>query len=108
MFYFKGTLVEAQQDLIDAWVQLVDAEADGKITHAQFQQLAAKIGDPLALQFKDPTTGQMVTFTQEYAQSINAQLTSDADFKENLRNAWREAAIASYNQVVDDLNALTG
>ena len=108
MFFFKGTLVEAQQDLIDAWLAIVDAEDLGDITHAEFLALADLLGDPLAIEFVDPESGNTVTFTESYAQSINERIITDAEFKETMKNAWREAAIARYSSVIDMLNDLTG
>lgn len=107
MFYFKGTLVEAQQDLIDAWLAIVDAEYAGDITHAEFLELANILGDPLAMEFTDPETSSIVSFTEAYAQSINDRITTDAEFKETMKNAWREAAIARYSSVLDMLDDLT-
>jgi ABC-type Fe3+ transport system substrate-binding protein len=108
MFFFKGTLVEAQGDLIDTWIELVDAEDAGDITHKQFLTLAESLGNPLDIEFTDPETGNTVTFTESYAQSINDRITTDADFKATLKDAWRAAAIVRYNAVLDDLYALTG
>jgi ABC-type Fe3+ transport system substrate-binding protein len=107
MFFFKGTLVEAQQNLINAWLELVDAELENTITHQEFLQLVDMLGDPLAIEFTDPESGNIVVFTEEYAQSINNRITTDAEFKDQLRNAWRLAAIQRYSQVLDDLSALT-
>ena len=107
MFYFKGTLVEAQQDLITTWLELIDAESDETITHEQFLELANELGDPLSIEFTDPETGDNVVFTEEYAQSINERISTDAEFKDQLRNSWREGAIERYNQVLDNLHALT-
>ncbi|MFA9496462.1 MAG: extracellular solute-binding protein [Candidatus Bathyarchaeota archaeon] len=108
MFFFKGTLVEAQIDLIDTWIELVDAEDAGDITHKEFLGLVEDLGNPLNIEFTDPETGGTVTFTESYAQSINDRITTDADFKSTLRDAWRAAAIVRYNAVLDDLNDLTG
>jgi ABC-type Fe3+ transport system substrate-binding protein len=108
MFFFKGTLIEAQQDLINAWLAITDAEDFGEITHAEFLELADHLGDPLAIEFTDPESGNTVTFTEAYAQSINDRITTDAEFKETLKNAWREAAISRYTSVLDMLDDLTG
>ncbi|MES0326109.1 MAG: extracellular solute-binding protein [Candidatus Bathyarchaeia archaeon] len=108
MFFFKGTLVEAQIDLIDTWIELVDTEDAGDITHKEFLGLVEDLGNPLNIEFTDPETGGTVTFTESYAQSINDRITTDADFKSTLRDAWRAAAIVRYNAVLDDLNDLTG
>ncbi|MFA9437648.1 MAG: ABC transporter substrate-binding protein, partial [Candidatus Bathyarchaeota archaeon] len=106
MFFFKGTLVEAQIDLIDTWIELVDAEDAGDITHKEFLGLVEDLSNPLNIEFTDPETGGTVTFTESYAQSINDRITTDADFKSTLRDAWRAAAIVRYNAVLDDLNDL--
>jgi len=108
MFYYKGSIVEAQGDLIDTWLALVDAEGAGDITHKEFLGLAGNLGNPLNLEFTDPETGNTVTFTESYAQSINARITTDADFKATLKDAWKAAAIVRYQSVLDDLFALTG
>ncbi|RLI00844.1 ABC transporter substrate-binding protein [Candidatus Bathyarchaeota archaeon] len=108
MFFFKGTLVEAQQDLIDTWITIVDAESNGDITHEEFLELADMMGDPLEITFTDPDSGDTVMFTEEYAQSINDRITTDAVFKETMKNAWREAAIARYASVLDALDSYTG
>ena len=108
MFFYKGTIVQAQGDLIDTWIALVDAEDAGDITHQEFLALAEDLGNPLELEFEDPETGETVTFTEEYAQSINDRITTDADFKSVMRDAWREAAIARYQGVLDELEDLIG
>jgi ABC-type Fe3+ transport system substrate-binding protein len=108
MFFFKGTLVEAQVDLIDTWIEMVDAEDAGDITHKEFLGLVEDLGNPLNIEFTDPETGSTLTFTESYAQSINDRITTDADFKSTLRDAWRAAAIVRYNTVLDDLYDLTG
>ena len=108
MFFFKGTLVEAQQDLIDTWITIVDAESNGDITHEEFLELADMMGDPLEITFTDPDSGDTVMFTEEYAQSINDRITTDAEFKETMKDAWREAAIARYASVLDALDSYTG
>jgi ABC-type Fe3+ transport system substrate-binding protein len=108
MFFFKGSLVEAQQDLQNTWLELADAEYDGEISHEEFLELADALGDPLALEFNDPETGEAVIFSEEYAQRINDRITTDAEFKEIMKNAWREAAIDRYRQVLNDLQELIG
>jgi len=108
MFFYKGSIVDAQLKLIDTWLELVDAEDAGDITHKEFLELAESLGNPLNMEFTDPETGNTVTFTESYAQSINARITTDADFKSTLKDAWKAAAIVRYQGVLDDLFALTG
>jgi ABC-type Fe3+ transport system substrate-binding protein len=108
MFFYKGSIVDAQLQLIDTWIELVDAEGAGDITHKEFLVLAESLGSPLNIEFTDPETGNTVTFTETYAQSINARITTDADFKSTLKDAWKAAAVVRYQGVLDDLSALTG
>ena len=108
MFFYKGSIVDAQLQLIDTWIELVDAEGAGDITHKEFLVLAESLGSPLNIEFTDPETGNTVTFTESYAQSINARITTDADFKSTLKDAWKAAAVVRYQGVLDDLSALTG
>jgi ABC-type Fe3+ transport system substrate-binding protein len=108
MFFYKGSIVDAQLQLIDTWIELVDAEDAGDITHKEFLALAESLGSPLNIEFTDPETGNTVTFTESYAQSINARITTDADFKSTLKDAWKAAAVVRYQGVLDDLSALTG
>jgi len=54
--------------------------------------------------FKDPDSGQTVTFTEDYAKKINDRLLKDASFKDQLAQEWRDAARAKYQKVLADLN----
>ncbi len=90
------------------WTAGTDAEDAGDITHKEFLALAESLGSPLNIEFTDPETGNTVTFTESYAQSINARITTDADFKSTLKDAWKAAAVVRYQGVLDDLSALTG
>jgi ABC-type Fe3+ transport system substrate-binding protein len=108
MYFYHDTLVVPQSDLIDAWLELTSAEKEEEITHQQFLALADDLGDPQEFTFKDPDTGQTVAFTEEYAQSVNDRLATDAAFKDQLRSAWSAAAKVRYDKVMADLNALIG
>jgi len=100
-FYFKATLVDANQELHRAWVALVQAYKQGKISKEKYEQLKAKLLAPI--QFKDPDTGQMVTFTEEYAKKINERLIKDSGFKDTLMQEWRDAARVKYNRVLAEV-----
>jgi ABC-type Fe3+ transport system substrate-binding protein len=108
MFYYHDTLVVPQSDLIDVWLELASAEKEGKITHQQFLALADDLGNPSEFTFKDPDSGETVAFTEEYAQSVNSRIGTDASFKDQLRSAWSAGAKARYDKVVADLTALIG
>ncbi|AHF80628.1 ABC transporter substrate-binding protein [Thermococcus paralvinellae] len=100
-FYFKATLVDANQELHRAWVALVQAYKQGKISKEKYEQLKAQLLAPI--QFKDPDTGQMVTFTEEYAKKINERLIKDSGFKDTLMQEWRDAARTKYNKVLAEV-----
>ncbi|WP_258084047.1 ABC transporter substrate-binding protein [Thermococcus thermotolerans] len=105
-YYFKATLVDPNQQLHNAWVAIVQAYRDGKITKEQFEQLKDELTAPI--QFKDPETGKTVTFTEEYAKSINDRIVKDRNFQDQLVQAWRQAAMDKYNKVLQDLKQITG
>lgn len=100
-FYFKATLVDANQELHRAWVALVQAYKQGKISKEKYEQLKAQLLAPI--QFKDPDTGQIVTFTEDYAKKINERLIKDSGFKDTLMQEWRDAARAKYNKVLTEV-----
>ncbi|NJE41791.1 ABC transporter substrate-binding protein [Thermococcus sp. GR6] len=105
-YYFKATLVDPNQQLHNAWIAIVTAYKEGKITEDQFKQLKDELTAPI--QFKDPETGKVVTFTEEYAKSINDKIVKDRNFQDQLVQEWRQAAIAKYNKVLEDLQKITG
>lgn len=105
MWFFHATLVEAQDKLREAWMKLVEAKTTGKITSEQFKQLIDELANPLKLEFTDPVSGEVKTFTMEYAQQINADLRNP-EFKMQIVKAWRDAAIQRYDAVISMLESL--
>lgn len=100
--YFKATLVDANQELHQSWVALVKAYKEGKITEDTYKTLKEELLAPVS--FKDPDSGQTVTFTEDYAKKINDRLLKDASFKDQLAQEWRDAARVKYQKVLADLN----
>jgi len=100
--YFKATLVDTNSELRQAWMALVNAHKSGKIDDSTFNKLKDELTD--FFQFKDPETGQMVTFTEQYAMKINDRLLKDPDFKDTLMQEWREGAKAKYEKVLKEVN----
>ena len=100
--YFKATLVDANSELHTAWMALVNAHKSGKIDDQKFEQLKDELTAPI--QFKDPDTGKMVTFTEDYAMKINDKLLTDKDFKDTIMSEWTQAAKAKYNKVLQEVN----
>ncbi len=102
-YYFKATLVDENGPLRQAWMAIVNAYEKGKITKQQFDELENELTAPI--QFKDPKTGKMVTFTEQYAKSINNDF-SNATFLNQIMNEWRQAALNKYNKVLSDLKKM--
>ncbi|WP_461863259.1 ABC transporter substrate-binding protein [Thermococcus sp.] len=100
-FYFKATLVDTNDALHRAWIALVDAHKKGKIDDATYEKLKAELLAPI--QFKDPDTGKMVTFTEDYAKKINQKIIKDPGFKDTLLQEWRNAARDKYNKVLQEV-----
>lgn len=92
-FYFKATLVNAHDDLQQAWAAIAKAYLDGKITEDQFNQLVEKLTEPF--KFKDPVTGQEVTFTKEYAIEISKKISDPAVYQA-LMQEWEDGARQRY------------
>ncbi len=107
MYFFHATLVRAQLQLVDTWLEVSYAYELGDITETQFNSLVDDMTNPHELTFTDPETGSEETFTMEYAQSITGKFQSDAEFKQNIVDAWMEAAIERYGSVMDDLLSMT-
>ncbi len=105
-YYFKATLIDANGPLHQAWTSIVNAYKEGKITKDQFNRLKDELTAPI--QFKDPLSGQTVTFTEQYAEKINDKIATDAAFQSQMMQEWRQAAENKYNKVLQDLKAMTG
>ncbi len=103
--YFKATLVDENGPLHNAWMAIVTAYENKKITKKQFLQLENELTAPI--EFKDPATGKMVTFTEQYAKSINNKF-KNATFLNEIMNEWRQAALNKYNKVLSDLKKIEG
>ncbi|USS40031.1 ABC transporter substrate-binding protein [Thermococcus aggregans] len=99
--YFKATLVDANQELHRAWVALVKAYKEGKISEEKYKELKAKLLEPV--KFKDPDTGEIMTLTEEYAKKINDRLAKDSSFRDTLMQEWRDAAREKYQSVLAEV-----
>ncbi len=102
-FYFKATLVNAHDDLQSAWSAIAQAYLNGKITKEQFEQLVNILTKPI--EFEDPITGKMTTFTLQYAIKINPKLTEGAIYQD-LMNKWEDGARRRYREALDALNII--
>ncbi len=100
--YFKAVLVDAHDDLVEAWRTIVNAYVSGRISKEEFKAYAAKLGEPL--EFKDPRTGEIVKFTEEYAKSINDLIKKDPSYLNALKSTWRDKAIEKYREIISELS----
>jgi len=107
MNFFKYTLVTPETQLKDAWYELATAKLDGDLTSAEFKILVDELTNPLLFEFTDPDTGETVTFTEDYAISINKKLMLDPEFKQAIVDIWAETAIARYSSVQDQVLSIS-
>jgi ABC-type Fe3+ transport system substrate-binding protein len=107
MNFFKYTLVTPETQLKDAWYELGTAKLDGDLTSAEFKTLVDELTNPLHFEFTDPDTGETVTFSEEYAISINQKLMDDPEFKQAIVDYWTETAVDRYNSVKDQVLSIT-
>jgi hypothetical protein len=94
--------VDLRDQLTSLWGRVVDAYYSGKITQRQFEELWRRLGAPV--NYTNPATGQVKTFTYQDAVAINSKVASDPTYRDKLYQAWREAARARYRQVEALLN----
>jgi len=96
-FYFKATLINAHDDLQNTWRNIAKAYLESRIDENTFKYLVRKLTDPL--EFKDPVTGNTVTFTLEYAIMINNRIATDASIYQALMSEWEDGARSKYLDV---------
>ncbi|ADV64809.1 ABC transporter substrate-binding protein [Desulfurococcus mucosus] len=107
IYYFKATLVNPHDDLKATWARIAQAYLDGKISREWFTYLTKYISKPLS--FKDPVTGSTVSFTVDYAISINQKMMSDASVYQALMSQWESLARERYLNALNLLqDALAG
>jgi len=102
IYYYEATLVDLQDQLTSLWGEIVDAYYSGKINQRQFEELWRALSAPV--NYTDPATGQVKTFTYQEAVAVNDKVASDPTYRDRLYQAWREAASHKYQQVKTLLN----
>ena len=105
--YYRAVIVIPQIQLEKVWEDLTWALEDDQITQEQFDDLALRLGDPDEIEFTDPETGETEYFTMEYAQSINARIEEDVEYKQEMVDAWAEAALSHYEELAAELSSIT-
>jgi len=104
--FYHATIATPQLTLVDVWLDMTIALENEDITREEFNDLVSKLGDPNLIIFVDPDTSETTGFTQEYAQSINSMIASDAGYKDIMRSLWSTAAETHYNNVGAELQSL--
>jgi len=104
IYYFKATLVNAHAQLQSTWAAVSQAYLNGKITKDQFNKLVADLSS--FFPFVDPLTDKYVTFTLDYALTINGPLTNSSKVYQALMSAWTSGATAKYQWVYQELQAI--
>ncbi len=97
--YFDAVLCDPHDALVEAWGLLTAALREGKISQEEFEELAWELGRPLSWE----ENGTLVTFTEEYAASINNRIRDDSAFQTRMASIWREAAQRRYEEIASRL-----
>jgi ABC-type Fe3+ transport system substrate-binding protein len=105
--FHRAVIVLPQIQLEQFWDDLTLTLEDGKITQAQFDDLAFRMGDPNEIPFVDPATGKAEIFTMEYAQAINDRIATDVEYKQNLVDVWITAANNHYAELAAELESIS-
>ncbi|NQT08759.1 extracellular solute-binding protein [Candidatus Bathyarchaeota archaeon] len=105
--FYHAIIVRPQLTLVDVWMAMTTALEEGDITRAEFMTLVGMLGNPHLIEFQDMETGEMTTFTQEYAQSIAARIAVDPEYKQILVDRWVVAAENHYSDAMAELDSLT-
>ena len=105
--FFHAVIVRQQLKLEKVWEDMTLSLEEGRITQAEFDDLAERLGDPHLFEFTDPTTGEAEVFTVEYAQSINDRIKVDAEYKDLLVDAWIDSAEAHYADIAAELDSIS-
>jgi ABC-type Fe3+ transport system substrate-binding protein len=96
--YFDAVFGDLHDDLVTAWSKLATAYNAGKLSQAEFDKLAFQLGRPLSWQSGSAT----MTFTQDYAISINESL-KDAATASQFAQLWRNAARDRYASILSQI-----
>lgn len=100
MNYFKSVLIDANTELKQAWSAVLSLKNKNP---QKYQELKMKLTS--LFQFKDPITGNMVSFTEDYAASINDRLQKDTSFLNQITSIWRDTARNWYLSIYNEAKA---
>ena len=97
-YYFDAVFADVHDSLVQAWSLIISKYLNGELTQEEFEYWAFELGKPLSWE----ENGKTVTFTIEFAQSINDKLGS-GELLSKYQKIWREAAQARYQWIISQL-----
>lgn len=100
-FYFDAVLVKNHDLLQQAWTLILTKYFNGEIDDATLAQLIDQLGSPLT--YKDPVTGETVTFTQDDAIRVTQVLRENRQLISSYELAWSQAASERYQSIINSL-----
>jgi len=102
-YYFKAVLVDLNSELKQVWVKLLTKYINNEINDEQFKKYLNELGSPLT--YVDPLTGKEVTFTQDDAIRVNAEIGKDPKVIDHYMLAWKKAASERYQKILSELGS---
>jgi ABC-type Fe3+ transport system substrate-binding protein len=98
--YFDAVFGDLHDELVSTWTKMVNAHNAGKLGQAEFDKLAFELGKPLSWRSGSST----MTFSQDYAISINESLKDSATASQ-FAQLWRNAARDRYQAIANQIPA---
>ncbi len=99
-YYFDAVLCDPHDALVSAWSAMVKALESGRISREEFEELWWELGRPISWE----ENGTVLTFTEEYAASVNQRIRDDPTFASKMTSIWREAAQRRYEEIAARLS----
>lgn len=99
-YYFDAVFADVHEDLVRAWMAIVDAYLTGKISEEEFEYWSFELGKPLSW----VEDGEVKTFTLEFAMEINDKLYADPEIVSKYQQIWRDAARERYQSIIEALS----
>lgn len=96
--YFDAVFSDLHDQLVAAWMKIVNDYTSGKISQDQFLSYSRQLGSPLSW----TSGGTQYTFSLSYAQSINDSL-KDTAVASQYTQIWRNAARERYQNIINSL-----
>lgn len=99
--YFRAVLINQHAKLVQVWTRLLSLYYSGQITGEQFDQYWTRLAAPLT--YKDPVTGETVTFTLDDAIRVTKLFRENRQVISLYETAWSQAAEERFDQILQEL-----